>query len=218
MKDMEAAAAAAAQMIEAERAEAEPEVPSSEEEQPGLPNIDAEIPEDLAVELDAPEEDEPADEPFQFTEDYEGYDPQDQEILKRLAAAEKKAAYYEKLRVQEAQKSWKQEAREHFPYSEYALESITATSRRAFLRQARAAQDAVKPMIKQDQEARQAQLEKEREQVRLEEREAAARAWGRPSSGNEAPAEAHEAQVQRARERGDLGDIVRAMVFPKKGA
>lgn len=225
-KAEEAAAAAAAQILEAERAEGQESSASSEEtaaegtpqDAEQAPSLDPELPEGLAEELDEPDLDEDED-PAGLDEDYEGYSEADQEIVKRLHAAEKKAAYYEDLRLKDSKKLWTAEAKKFFPLSEFALPSIEATSRRAFLKQARAAHETVKPLVKRYLDAAHTSMESEREQMRSEEREKAAKSWGRPSVGSEVPANAAEdvRQIERARARGDLSDVIRAMVFPKKG-
>lgn len=221
----EAAAAVAAKMIagsdEAPEGESSEDAAATESQDAVLPDLEVELPEDLIRELDEPEfvEEETPDEDEPDFEDY-GEGDADPAVLKRLRQAEKKAEYYENLRAEDSKRKWKDEAKKFFPLSEYALDDIQATSRRGYLKQAQAAHQSVLPHLKPYIEQMQTTLESEKEKARAEAREEAEKAWGRPATGDNAAsdAEAHREQVEKARRRpgGELSDVIRAMMFPKK--
>jgi hypothetical protein len=130
---------------------------------------------------------------------------------KRAIIAEKKAAYYEGLRARDQRGKWEAEALRQWPLSEYALPKITATSRRGFLREAKAASEAVRPFVKKVVDARTAELEAERATLRAEEKEKADQAWGKPTAGPGAPSPTgpdYEAEIKEARRKGDLATII----------
>lgn len=178
------------------------------------PTFEPEIPEDLAEELDEPDLSPTGDEDDDLSE----YDPNDPLVL-RLRAAEKKANYEAEQRVKSARKEWKKEAEKFFPLSAPFLDDTHATSRRAFLREAKAAHDLVLPLVNtQVIEPFKAALEAERETIRTEERAAAAAAWGKPATdGTPVPADvtATNEAIKTAREKNDLVGAIRAMMGAK---
>lgn len=196
--------------------------------------LEPEIPEDIKEELEAPDfeqmaQDElddqryaaaPESEPSHRYEDIsynmvqgeDDWEELDQDVLeerKRRIAAEKKAEYYENLRLRSEQKRWAAEARKYFPLSGSALDSghIKAKSRKDFLRQAKKAHETVLPYIKDAMAERDRVLEDEKRQVREETKAEFIRAWGRATtgpSGYPARADDYAEELADSRRKGDL--------------
>lgn len=166
-------------------AEVEEAQPEAEQEEVELPDLDPKLPEDLAEELDMPEWDEddspPQAEVEEDDEEYDDDDPQVQALKARLKKAERKAQWAEQQRMEARKGKWQEEAKKYFPLSEYALSDISATSRRGFLREARAAHDAIKP-VAMEIAKRYAEAHGAAKQAAIEEgKEHAKEAWGKPT-------------------------------------
>jgi len=162
---------------------AEVELPEDIRELVEVPDFEAEA--ETEVESFLVSQAQEVDEEFDIENEW---DPEKKDILKRLYAAEKKAQFYEEKRAEEATKNWSQEAEKFFPYAD--VSKIKATSRRAFLRAAKAEHDSrkaentalaekLRPKIESEIKADlRAQIEAE---VRAELKEQTAQAWGSPT-------------------------------------
>lgn len=180
-------------------------------------------PPELEEELEAPEfelepeavEDEEDDE----FEDFE--DHPDPKLLAKLKRAEKERDFYKQLRVKKDAKDWQAEAEKFYPLSSPFLDQINAQSRRAFLKQAKAFHDTLKPyvdekIVKPARAAVEAARQKALDEARVE----AEKRWG--PADIDAPAVPTDAtvtreNVERARTKGDLADVIHAMMFPTNG-
>jgi len=186
-----------------------------EQETVELPTFEVELPEDLEAELDAPDfEAEAEAEVIDDGEEYvEGYEVDSEERRKRIAA-EKKAAWLEGRLAETNRSKWEAEAKKYFPLSEHALANIKADSRRAFLREARTAHQAVlpyvKPLVDKLAEAEAAV----KAQAKADGRQEAQAAWGTPTSGpGSAPvaASARNEELDAARRSGNLAKVIGIM-------
>jgi hypothetical protein len=181
-----------------------------------FPSFVMQLPDDLAEELALEEALAVQDEDVEEEEGY-GRDP---ELMKRLRAAEKEAAYYRSQRITDGRKLWEQEAKQFFPLSEPFLDELPAESRREYLRQAKALQVKLQPFWEERVEKPTALLiEGEREKARREAREAAEIAWGRPPGTMAAPSAASQAlQRQNGKiNQGDLVGTIKAMLAGQEG-
>jgi hypothetical protein len=197
----------------------EPELPDELKEMVEAPDFEQMAQDELDSQRYAPEAPEPEHTRF---EDYsyqmsqptaeESWEELDQEVLeerKKRIAAEKKAAYYENLRVKSEQRRWASEAKQYFPLCGSALDAgqINAKSRKEFLRQAKSAHERVLPYIKEAIALRDSTLDAERAKVREETREEFIRAWGRATtgpSGYPARADDYKDELADSRRKGDL--------------
>lgn len=212
----EAAAAAAAKIVAGDEA---PEGESSEktvaetQETVELPSFEVEVPEELEEELEL-EDDELEVRLTASQEEFEDYgeDDLDPEVRARLVAAEKKAAFYEKKAAERQVEKAEEEARKFFPLSEPFLSEIEATSRRGFLRQAKAIHQKMLPIARQMKEQFESAIETERERVKEETKKDLEKAWGRAVPNDPAPQVQSPAQG-RPRRRGELSDTIREMLF-----
>jgi hypothetical protein len=220
-------------------AKTEPETPVKEPEgDPGQDAIDkiiAGIETEAGADLELEEEPEVEEMPDfeaeaerqlldeEIAEVESGYEPEEEEqpvdsnARKRAIIAEKKASYYENLRAQDSRKKWEVEAAKHFPFSTYAFPKITATSRRGFLRDAKAAHEAVKPFIKSAVQKREEELQAERAKLREQEQAKAQDAWGKPTNAPSTPAGRYEAEMEKARQSGDLAERIAVMMKAGQG-
>jgi len=142
--------------------------------------------------------------------EWEDETPVDREDRRARIIAEKKAAFYENLTAQRERKKWEREADEHYGMWR-ARGEINVTSRRAFLKAAKEAHEAVKPFVKQAVKTREEQMETERASMRSEEKEKAAEAWGKPTvAQNESPEPGvdYHGEWSRARKDGDLARML----------
>lgn len=150
--------------------------------------LDPEVPEEIQSLVDEPDFEVEAEEEVSAAnedwDDAEGeyVDPQLLEERKKRIAAEKKAAHYEQLRVRDARKEWEQEAAKYYPLAN--AKKIEATSRRAFLRQAKQAHEENKPFVLAAIEKQKGELAAERERIREEVKAELEAAWGKPISGS----------------------------------
>jgi hypothetical protein len=202
--------------VEAEEAEEAPLSSESEAEAEAEDEEIPELPEDLARELEVDfEEDDvetsPASEAQETVEDEPWLDDETKELRAKLAAVEKKNQFLEKQRLEVDSAKWHGEAFKYFPYADYT--TINATSKRSYLRQAKASHEKVMPHILAEREKYNAKLEEEKARIAEEYKAEAANAWGVPAvqanSGTGAPAprkrltrsNANAAFVERTRER-----------------
>lgn len=182
-----------------------------------FPTFDVHVPAELLAELDEDDTDVSIDddELAALSEQY-GED-NDNELLKRLAAAEKRAKHLESLRVKEAKKNWAEDAKKFFPLAEPFLDEINATSKRGFLRTARQLHDRMKPLIEEKvlapaRAAREAELAAAREEAKGKARDA----WGTPIEEDDTHvAPVIVQQEDRRRKRGEFSDVIRHMMFDK---
>jgi hypothetical protein len=177
-----------------------------------IPSYEADVPDDLLAELDEPDfEAEAEAETSGGEEEYvEGFEA-DSEERKRRIAAEKKAVWLEQRLAEQNKGKWQAEAKKYFPLSEHALANIKADSRRAFLREARAAHEAILPYVKPLVERLAEVTQSAKEQARAEGRGEAAAAWGAPTTGPgvvPVKASANEAELEAARKTGNLAKII----------
>jgi len=175
-----------------------------------LPTIPA-LPEDLLEFLDEPEFDEPDVVEQHDTDEF--VDPD--EIARKLAVAERRLAYAEQKRAEAERTKWVAEATKFFPYADTS--KINATSRRAFLRQARDAHQSVAshvtPLLADIEAAKEAARKQAYEEAKAE----AAAAWGRPNLGggpSGAPLEAADAadKLDAARNSRNMTKVVKALM------
>lgn len=176
---------------------------TDEVEQPEASAVDTEVvqheaeplPDELREELETPDFGAEAEAEIEAVEEqYSEYeDEQTVELRKKLVAAEKKAAFLEQQRLKTEQPRWKQEAEKYFPYAD--LDSIDATSRRGFLRAAKAEHESVAAKVEKAVAAKLGVFdpEAEREKIRAEEKARLEEAWGSPTVNTaQAPTEARE--------------------------
>lgn len=155
-----------------------------------------------------------------FEEETEIEDPvipedlSEDELRRRLVAAEKKATFEREQRIKTATKNWALEAKEHFPYS--SPERIKADSRRSFLEEAKR-QDAdfrerAQPIIEKASKTE----EDIRAEIRAELEEEAAKQWGRPATqsggGSGTKNEETEKRLEKSRKKRDLHGAVSALM------
>lgn len=158
------------------------------------------------------DEDVPDDDEDEEDEELDSLDPK---VRARVLAAEKKAAHYEKLRVKEGRKAWQTEALKVAPLSEPFLEAIEATSRTAYLKEAKRIHAAYVPFVQSKILAPyDAAIETVKTEARAEARKAAEVAWGRPPGSNSAPVDATDLQdkIKTARQKKDFVAEIKAMM------
>jgi hypothetical protein len=173
-------------------------------------NFDIEVPEDLLEELEIPdEEDEETEE--EYEDEYEDPDS----LKRKLAAERKKVEYLEKQKVEKGRKEWAKEAAKFFPLSEPYLEKITATSRRSFIREAKAKHEELKPLFEKFSEKNKIILEAEKAKAIEEARAIAEKAWGKPTSGPDVPPSNAEISVEEEKaliNKGGLFEVTKEMI------
>lgn len=201
--------------VEQEQPEAVAEEESQQETAEEVPvlELDPQLPEDVATLLEEPETEEDDEPVFRVEEedDFE-YDEEKAQLKKKLKALEAKAEWLEKKRVETDRVKWIAEAEKFFPLSDPA--SITAESRKAFLRAAREQHTRNKPLFEKFSQNTISQAKKEAEQIKSDAKAAAEKAWGKPSVNLSPQAPAPRGQVQedsdRAFQRGGLAAVIRA--------
>lgn len=214
----EAAVAAAAALVadDVEAPEGASGTEASEQIEFEFPTFEAEVPRELLAELEEDDTDlTVSDEELDRLSEETGEENQD--VLRRLAAAEKKANHFEKLRADEAKKNWADEAKQFFPLSEPFLDEIQATSRRGYLRTAKNVHERMKPLVEEKviKPAREA-IEAEKAKAVSEVRQEAKETWGEAVVEDQPVVVPEAAQAERARRnRGELSDTIRSMLFPK---
>lgn len=175
-----------------------------------LPDLDSSLPDDLAEFLDEPEFD---DEPTAQLEEDEFVDPE--ELARQNAKLRKKLEWTEAQKAKVEMAKWRQEAEKFFPYAH--LDSIAATSRRGFLREARAQHEANKSLIAPHVEALKAKEAALRAEIEQKVKAELAEAWGKPNLGggpSGAPVEAAAAsdELDRARNSRNLAAVAKALM------
>lgn len=177
-----------------------------------LPDLNPELPEDILEFLEEPDDDD--DEPQVGTFEGEEEEYLDPEALARENAKLKKRLEWTEQQKQKAsRKSWSEEAKKIAPLAR--PETITATSRRAFLREARKQHEEnftlLAPHI-DAYEKRRAEIEAE---VRAEVRAELEQAWGRPTQ-NAGPSGTEVTQrndaIEKARKSRNLAAVAKAMI------
>lgn len=160
-------------------------------EPPALPSWDADTTgiEDLFDEDDDEPDgigDEPIFEtPVQAENEWED-DDEKRALKSRLAKAERQIEWERKQRAKVAEKEWRAEAGRRFPLSD--PDTINATSRRGFLRQAAEQHQRVEKKIKPVTDALEALRTETVQEAKQEARVEAAQQWGVPTAG---PSAAH---------------------------
>jgi hypothetical protein len=186
-----------------------------EETELEFPTFEVEVPEELLEELSLEElELDDLEEVVEDDEEDEYLSEADARLKKELAAAKKERDYYKSLRTKDARKNWVEEAKKFFPLSGPVLGEIQADSRRSFLRQAKAAHETVLPFVKDVQDRAKEQLVAAKEKAREEAKAEAAKAWGKPTVGNEVVPDLEERteRLERARQNRDLTGAIKAMM------
>jgi hypothetical protein len=216
----EAAVSAAHELLGVEAPEAtEVEASGAEHEVPEVdfPSFDIELPPELAAELAEPEVDLSVEDDEQYHELVETYGEENNELITRMRAAEKKAEHFERLRLTEAKKNWAEEAKQYFPLAEPFLEEIQATSKRGYLRTAKQVHEKMLPIVEERvlKPAR-AAIEQTKAETITETKEELRDAWGQPITQRPPSEAAVTTEVAHARRRrGELSDTIRNMVFAK---
>lgn len=177
-----------------------------------LPDLNPDVPDDLAEFLDEPDEDEPAaawsDDP-----DEEGYvDPE--QLARENAKLRKQLEWETAQKLKQGRKAWIAEAEKIAPLAR--PETITATSRRGFLRAARQQHEENYTLLKPHIDAYNQARQDVRAELEAEVRAELAAAWGKPTvgAGNAAPGEASVKQdkLTRARNSRNLAGVARALM------
>lgn len=224
----EAAAAVAAQMLgevpvsATQVVEAEPPVPSSTA--PAAPDAES---------VAAPEApDEPEDEPYAWSPDipddivrelaeadidaevevelaqrepdeYGQYDEDDDAVRERIKL-QKRNEFLERELTKTKKTAWADEARKYFPLAEHALPTIEATSRRGYLRAAKAEHERVLPHVQRYLEQAKEAVGQVTDEARADAKAKAKAAWGDPVVGPDVSAvdqAAANARLNDAREQ-----------------
>jgi hypothetical protein len=224
MSRAEDAAAAVASEIIVASAEGDPNADSSGSETTDetadaeleFPTFEVELPADIQALLAEDDTDLTVtdDELDELSEEHEDV-PRD--VLARMRKAEKKAEHYERLRAQENKKTWGEEAKKYFGFSEPFLDQIEATSRRGFMNTAKQIHERMKPLVEERvlKPARDA-IAAEKAKATTEAKEEAKAAWGTPISENEEKDSTVSDAFTRRRGRRDFNDTVRGMLFDRK--
>ncbi len=134
------------------------------------------------------------------------------ELRAELVKEKRKTQHERQLRVQTGIKAWRVEANTKFPYSK--PETITAESRRDFLRQAQArdaqVREVAEPIVNK-YKAREAQM---RVQIEAEVRAEYEKGWGPVTVNGSpgAPAADLDKRLERSRKKRDLFGVTKAMM------
>ena len=185
-----------------------------------VPTYEPEVPQDILDELSEP--DFTAEAEVEVNEDEDlSFEDGDTEERKARIAAEKRVAWLEGRIVDQNRAKWEAESIKYFPLSEHKIKEIKADSRRAFLREAQKAHDAVlpyvKPLVDQLTAAREAAKAEGTQEGRVE----AANAWGSPTVGpGSVPvlAGAQNHELNEARKSGNLAKVISVMRKQATGA
>jgi hypothetical protein len=202
--EAEAAASVTAAMFDApaEPAVEAPESPvsSTPEATPATPELpeetvtenpfdfNPEIPDEILREIDEADIDAEVEaelatrEPV--TDEYNEYEPQEsEEDARSRLKLEKRNKWLEDQLAQTKRGQWEAEAKKYFPLSEHALGDIKATSRRAFLKEAKARHELVLPHVQKVLAEAKAHVDEARTSAKAEGRAAAKAAFGVPMAG-----------------------------------
>lgn len=191
--------------------DAQPEAgaPAPEAPEPEAPDDD-DLPDDIAALLDEPDLDDPDPDLEVNLEEYQDTE----ELARELTKTRKRNKYLEEQTLIKARKEWRREGKKYFPYAE--LDTIEATSRRGFLKQAQTQHEQIKGRVESvlTEERKKLTAAQTAEQVAA--REAAATSWGKPVTGG-APAmppaqTTADDRLQAARRNRDLQGSIRALI------
>lgn len=209
--------------VEAEAVEA-PEQPAAEEVAPAAPfDLTPELPEDIAAELAEAEIDE------QVEAEVAAYEPEtdewgntqevDSDQIRELVKLRKQNEYLQRQVVETKAGQWRKEAEKYFPLAKHALDDLakSTTSKRGFLKAAKAEHDRILPHIQQYLGEAKQHADAETLVSKDEARAEVADAWGKPltdpNSALSAPAVDREKRVQTARENMREGKGTLAKLF-----
>lgn len=167
---------------------------------------DPEVPEDILAELNEAEIDdeverEIATRPAAEENEY-GYVEDEDAVRERIRLA-KRNEYLERELAKTKSTSWKDEALKYFPLAKYKLDDINATSRRSFLKQAKAAHETILPHVQEALADAKQFVDAEKVAAYAQAKTAAAEAFGKPLSGpdiNEIDQAAANSNLTLARE------------------
>jgi hypothetical protein len=219
----EAAAEAAQSLLVEEVPDDEAPVQGEQPEDSAVDAVEAqheaeppELPEDLVTYLEEPEFEAEAEAEIEAeaeTED-EWVSDAEKELRKQLRAAEKRAEFLETQRLKNDKPRWQDEARKYFPHAD--IDKIDATSRRGFLKAAKAQHEAVADKVESAVAAKLSGFDAaaEREKIRAEVKAELEAAWGSPTvTTTVAPADAaeHDAAVDKAIQTRGLAAGIREM-------
>jgi hypothetical protein len=175
-----------------------------------------ELPEDVVAFLEEPEYEAEAEAEIEAEAEQEDewVSDAEKELRKQLRAAEKKAAFLEGQRLKNELPRWKEEAAKYFPHAD--IDKIDATSRRGFLKAAKAQHEAVAGKVEAAVAAKLSGFDPaaEREKIRAEVKAELEAAWGSPTvTTTVAPADAAEqdAAVDKAIQTRGLAAGIREM-------
>lgn len=200
----------------------EPEVPAFD-----LTSFEPQLTDELAELL----EDEPPDfeeqalaeiaAERQAAEDRDEYvEPTDTALEAKLRAAEKRNAFLESRLVETNRGKWVQENLRAYPllqqFGADEVKAISASSRRAFAREASALNEKYMRMAKPLLEYQGKRVTEAREAAQQQERDRVTAAWGQPAldvAGAGASAE-QARRIEKARKSEDLGQVIKAMIEP----
>jgi hypothetical protein len=220
-------AVAEPEAVEAEAPEAS-EQPAAEEAAPAAPfDLNPELPEDLAAEIAEAEIDE------QVEEEVAAYEPEtdewgnpqevDQDSIRELVKLRKQNEFLQRQVVQTKAGQWKAEGEKFFPLAKHALDDIakSATSRRAFLKAAKAEHDRILPHVQTYLAEAKLVVDDKAASVTEEARAEVATAWGKPLTDPDSSLTGTQLDAQQridaARERvrqgkGQIRDIYSEML------
>ena len=185
-----------------------------------VPTYEPEVPQDILDGLEEPDFTALAEEEVTNDEDL-NYEDGDTEERKARIAAEKRVAWLEGRIVDQNRAKWEAESIKYFPLSEHKIKDIKADSRRAFMREAKAAHEAVLPYVKPLIDQLTAAKDAAKAEGALEGRQEAANAWGTPTVGpGSVPvlAGAQNHELNEARKSGKLENVIRVMRKQATGA
>lgn len=210
------------EVVEQPPAEVAPE-PEAVAEPAATFDFNPNIPEDIQSELDA------ADLDAEVEAEVAAYEPptdewgnpveQDGEAVREQVKLRKRLEYLEKQLADSKKKNWAEEAEKFFPLSKHALDSIQATSRRAYLRAAKAEHDRILPHVQGYLAQAKVEVDAERATAQETTRAEVKDAWGKPLTGPDdtAGAEADlarrvELAGEKTRATGSLAHVFREML------
>lgn len=135
-----------------------------------------------------------------------------QALKRRLHKAEKTVRYQKELRAKSERSRWEKEAGEKYPLAN--ISGINVQSRNAFLKAAALSHNDVYSRLKPHLEELDELRSQITEQAKKEGRQAAAEAWGKPTSGPtvaEVNLGASDAELDAARKTGNLEKVLKVM-------
>ncbi len=187
---------------------------------------DPEVPEDILAELNEAEIDEEVEREIaaRVPDEEDEYGVvEDEDSVRERIKLQKRNEYLERELAKNKSTSWKAEAEKYFPLAKTSLDSINATSRRSFLKQAKAKHEEILPHVQAVLAEARSYVDAEKAAGRADGRAAAAAAFGQPLSGpdiNEIDQAASESAISQAREdakrTGSLANLFRTMIASGK--